>query len=252
MPLPVRAALLTTCAALAVGCGEHTIVAEEAILERQIAALEELVERAERGALLPEGDLVVSVDEEWTRSVLALELPREEILAETYRVRVDAADVRFRDGLGLVRVDGRVSPAREQTDSVFADLSVWGSFDVVELDRASGVLRGRVRPLAFEVRDVALLVTNPLGRQLVEELGREQIDTFSALGLSVEIPVRLDQTLELPGLGPDGPVQFPGARLPLSLSVSGMTALDGRLWVSVRSRLLAPEGDPEAAREGGP
>lgn len=248
MPGPARAALLVSCAALAGGgCADRTIVAEEAILERQIAALEVLVDRAAEGSVLPAGDLVVSVDEEWTRSVLALELPREEVLANAYRVRVEAAEVRFRDGLGLVRVDGRVSPARDEGGRVFADLSVWGSFDVVDLDRSSGVLRGRVRPLAFEVRDVALLVTNPVGRQLVEELGRERIDTFSALGLSVEIPVHLDQTLELPGLGPEGPVQFPGARLPLTLSVSGMTALDGRLWVSVRSRLLEAEDDASPA-----
>lgn len=250
MPASARTALLAACAALAGGCAERTIVAEEAILERQIAALEVLVERAEGGSLLPRGDLVVSVDEEWTRSVLALELPREEVLADTYRVRVETADVRFRDGLGLVRIDGRVSPVRDEGARVFADLSVWGSFDVVDLDHSSGVLRGRVRPLAFEVRDVALLVTNPLGRQLVEELGRERVETFRALGLSVEIPVRLDQTLELPGLGPEGPVQFPGARLPLTLSVSGMTALDGRLWISVHSQLLEAEvGD---APTGGP
>lgn len=235
-----RAAALLVCAAVAGGCdGTGTIVAEEAILERQIAALEALVARAEAGSLLPRGDLLVSVDEEWTRSALALELPREEILQGSYRVRVEAVDVRFRDGLGLVRVDGRVSPVGDDSDRVFADLAVWGSFDVIDLDPESGVLRGRVRPLAFEVRDVALVVTNPLGRQLVEELGRERIETFAALGLTVEIPVRLDQTLELPGLGPDGPVRFPGAELPLSLSVSGMTALDGRLWVSVRSRLRA-------------
>jgi hypothetical protein len=230
---------VTTLAVLACACGQRrTIVAEEAILERQIAALEELVKRAEAGSLVPAGDLLVAIDEDWTRSVLALELPREEILAGSYRVRVEVADVRFRDGLGLVRVDGRVSPTGESGESVFADLSVWGSLDLVDLDRRSGLLRGRVRPLAFEIRDVALLLTNPLGRQLVEELGRERIDTFSALGLSVEIPVRLEQTLELPGLGPEGPVAFPGARLPLSLAVSGVTALDGRLWVSIASRLI--------------
>jgi hypothetical protein len=94
------------------------------------------------------------------------------------------------------------------------------------------------------------VVTNPLGRQLVEELGREQIDTFSVLGFSVEIPVRLEETIELPGLGPGGPVEFPGARLPMSLAVSGVTALDGRLWVSISSRLLEADvrGTPPAAR----
>jgi hypothetical protein len=248
MPAAARALLPLACAGILSACSAgRTIVAEEAILERQIAALEQLVERAEAGELFPEGDVLVSIDEEWTRSALALELPREEILGESYRVRVETADVRFRDGLGLVRVDGRVSPLGDRNQRVFADLSVWGSFDVVDLDRESGVLLGRVRPLAFEVREVALLVTNPLGRQLVEELGRERIEAFTALGLSVEIPVRLQQTLELPGLGPEGPVEFEGASLPLSLGVSSVTALDGRLWISVASRLIEAAPTPAAA-----
>jgi len=220
------------------GCqGSPEIVAEEEILSRQRAGLEELIARSRTGPLLPEDELLIVVEEGWVQQVLRLELPRTSVLAGRYRVEVTGVDVNFDDGLGLVRLRGRVSFASRPGDRLYAELGVYGALDVVELDPESGVLRGRVTPIAFEVRRVTFGVDNSLGRELVEALGREKLDSFAALALEVEIPVRLEQRVELPGLGPGGPVEFAGAEIPIAAAVSQVVAVEGRLWISVRASL---------------
>jgi len=55
----------------------------------------------------------------------------------------------------------------------------------------------------------------------------------------------IEQRIELPGLGPEGPVEFPGAEIPIAAAVSQVVALEGRLWVSVGASLA------ERPAEGG-
>jgi hypothetical protein len=161
---------------------------------------------------------------------------------------VRSADVSFEDDVGLIRLDGRVTPVDSRVEGVFTDISVYSSVDVVDLDPESGVLRGRVKPLAFAVRRVSLYVTNPVGRRLLEQLARENVSTFEALAFPIEIPVHLEQQIDLPGAGPDGPVQFPGAVIPIALTVSQVTSLHGRLWISVAPSW--PGADTTAASAG--
>jgi hypothetical protein len=80
-------------------------------LRRQVEDLRGLIQAAEQGELLPRDRLLVAVDEQTVRDLSKLGLPREQDVFGSrgrLRVRIDAVDVEFRDGHGLVRLDGRV------------------------------------------------------------------------------------------------------------------------------------------------
>ena len=235
-PFPrARACLLAALAAAACGggAGPKRVVAREVVLKRQIEGLETLIASAQRGELFPRDRLVVAVHEEMVRELAALALPREEVIAEDYRVRLDRVDVSFRDRWGSVRLDGRVSPAGGSANDVFAELAVFGQLDAVEVDPGTGVLSGRVSVIGFELQRFGVFGESAAGRRLVERLAEQQAEALAALASPITIPVRLEQEITLKGLGPEGPVRVRPARFPLKVTVADVSAHGGRLWVAL-------------------
>jgi hypothetical protein len=147
-------------------------------------------------------------------------------------VRLEKADVRFRDKWGSVRLDGRVGPADGAEGDVFADLAVFGLIDAVDVDPASGVLSARVTPIGFELGKVALYGESAAGRRMLEAFGRTRLDELAALTFPVRLPVRLEQDVTLGGVN-EGPVRIHAATVPLKLAVAEVAAHGQRLWVSV-------------------
>ena len=214
---------------------ETSATAEEAVLERQREGLRTLLAAAERGALLPFDSVLVAVDQELVQRLLGAALPIERVIAGKYRVRVSGATVHFEDGFGLVRLDGTASLADRPESEAFADIALYGALDVVELDQATGVLRGSVKIIALDARRVKVMGTGvPPAEGLVEELGREKLDAFGALASRVEIPVAVEGALTLPAVAQGG-VRIEAATIPLRAAVTRVTAYRGRLWVSVRA-----------------
>src|SRR5262249_34499529 len=126
-----RALTLVLAAAALVGCSrrtadDHRVISQELVLTRQIEGLRALIAAAEKRSLVPSDKLVVAVSEQIVKDLAALALPREQVIADKFRVRLEQVDVRFRDGAGSVRLDGRVSPAGQPPDAVFAELAVFG------------------------------------------------------------------------------------------------------------------------------
>jgi hypothetical protein len=230
-------AAIALAAALA-GCGplhprESAASAERAVLERRRQGLQSLIAAAETGRLLPFDKLLVVADERLVRGVIAASLPFESVIAQRYRVRVTSAEVHFEDGFGLVRLDGEASFADRAPEDGRALVTVYGGLDVVELDPLSGVLRGAVKVIAVDARRVDVLgVRSRMAENLVEDLGRERLEAFSALASRIDIPVRLERSVALPEVGP-GEVRIEAASIPLRVAVSDVKAFRGRLWVSV-------------------
>src|SRR5262249_25290261 len=137
-----RAALLALL--LAPACARDRLpgglLAREALLERQIQELSLLGRATERGGFLPKDQLVVAVSERLANALAALALPREQVVAGRYRVRLETADVRFRGEHGSVRFEGRVSPVESLPQDFAAQIALFGAVDTVELERATGVL----------------------------------------------------------------------------------------------------------------
>jgi hypothetical protein len=213
--------------------GPHAIVSPEH-LNRQIEDLRDLIHAAEQGELLPRDRLLVAVDEQTVRDLARLGLPREQAVAGTggrFRVRIDAVDVEFRDGHGLVRLDGQVYRTTGPPDDVSAELAVLGRVDRVEVDDESGSLRGQVTLIGLELKRVGLFGESALRRRLLEGLAGLNPQILSLLSDSLVLPVRLEQEVRIRGTGEKGPVRIEPARFPLSARVTDVLAFDRRLWV---------------------
>lgn len=203
-------------------------------LRQQIEDLRGLIRAAEQGDLLPPDRLLVAVDEETVRELARLGLPREQPVAGTggrLRVRIEAVDVEFRDGHGLVRLDGQVHRAAGPPDDVFAELGVLGRVDRVEVDPESGGLRGRVTLIGLELKRVGLFGESALRRRLLEGLAGLNPQILSLLSDSLVLPVRLERDVGIRGTADDGPVRVAPAHFPLSARVTDLLAFDRRLWV---------------------
>ncbi len=234
-----RAWLLSLAAgALAAGCGEAPpgrVLDAESHLSRQVADLRTLVGRAEKGRLVPTDGLVVAVREDVVRRMAQLTLPREQVVQERFRVRLERADVRFRDRHGAVRLEGRVGWADDvdlHRADVFVDLVVLGRIDAAAVDPKEGTLTVEIVPIGFEIQRVNVREGRPAVRQLAEGAARALPEGLSNLRSRVTIPVAFDRELRVGGRD-SGPLRFPPASLPLRLVVKDVSAHGGRLWVSV-------------------
>jgi hypothetical protein len=234
----------------------------EAIVRRRFDELTALVARAEAGSLVPDGEhALIGVDERLVQSLVSTLVPAEYVIAERYRIEVQRATVAFDDGIALVRLEGRASLVGAEQD-VFADVSVYGDLDVERTQQRADVLRTRIRLLAVDAREVAVMVKTPRAKQLVEDLGKAQLEEFAALASTLEIPVRQSYALQVPAAGPGGAVRIDAALIPVQLSVLDVTAFHGRLWVSMAAAVgaaasssplpatpAAPRVDPQPATE---
>jgi len=252
-----RLPLCVFVAALALGCvggeGPRAIISPEH-LNRQIEDLRGLIRAAEEGDLLPTDRLLVAIDEQTVRDLARLGLPREQAVAGTggrVRVRIEGVDVEFRDGHGLVRLDGTVYRTSDPADEVFAEIAVLGRIDSVGVDDASGSLRGRVTLIGLEVKRVGIFGESALRRQLLESLAGLNPQVLSLLSDSLVLPVRLEREVRIRGTGGDGPVRIRSARFPLSARVTDLLAFDRRLWVvlDVSAGSWAPLEEPDDSEE---
>ena len=213
---------------------EAKLAAREALLLRQIQGVDALISRAEKGPLVPLSGqrAAVIVDQRLVRSLLVALLPADYVIAERYRVHVTDAAVEFEDGLALIRLDGRASLVGVEGD-VFADISVFGDLEVLRAQPTAKVLEARIKVMAVEARRVDLVVETRAPVDLVEELGKTELEAFAVLGSSLQIPVSQEHTFQVPAVGPRGPVRIEPASVPMRLSVLEVTALHGKLFISM-------------------
>jgi hypothetical protein len=221
----------------ALGCevgGAPRAIINPEHLRRQVEDLRGLIEAAKRGELLPRDRLLVAVDEQTVRELSRLGLPREQAVVGSggrLRVRIDAVDVEFRDGRGLVRLDGRVYQTTGPPEEVFAELGVLGRVDDVAVDDETGSLRGEVTLIGLELKRVGLFGEGALRRRLLETLAGLNPQVLSLLSESLVLPVRLEREVRTGGTGEGGPIRIQPARFPLTARVTDLLAFDRRLWV---------------------
>ncbi len=252
----MRLIALALLPVLAGGCAEapRAIISPDH-LTRQIEDLRGLIQAAEQGELLPPDRLLVAIDEQTVRDLARLGLPREEAVSGSggrLRVRIDSVDVEFRDGHGLVRLDGQLHRTSEGSEEVFAELAVLGRVDSVEVDEESGVLRGRATLIGIEVKRVGLSGEGSVSRRVLEAVAGLNPQILSLLSESLVLPVRLEREVVIRGTGDEGPVRIAPARFPLSARVTDLLAFDQRLWIvlDVSAGDWAPlETTPERTEE---
>jgi hypothetical protein len=232
--------LALVLATLSSGCGEWggstLVLAREEHLERQVASLRALVARAKNRTLVPRDGVVVAVGEGLARELIQLALPREVVLHESLRVRLETVDVGFRDGLGTVRLEGRAEwkdvPGFPGTDAS-ADLTVYGRVDRVAVDPRAGRLEGAVVPFGFEIHRLEVGEERPNTRRLAATLARTLEEELPQLSMPLVVPIAVEQQVRFAALRL-GAVHVRGASAPLRAVVRDVSAHGGRLWLVLR------------------
>jgi hypothetical protein len=230
-------AALTLAATIALGCGrppQRPARFEHAILEQKVEKLEELLENARTGPLIPFDQGLIAIDQSLLQNLLTAALPHETVVGGQFRIRVLGATVTCDDGLALVRLDGRVSFANQPEEVAFAEATVYGALRNFDLEPKESVLRGHVDVITFQTRRVKLFGgDNQAVEGLLHDLAELQLEALQGADYAFDLPVRLVHDVVLPEVGPEGGVHIPQARVPLKVSVTDVTALRGKLWISL-------------------
>lgn len=221
---------------------------QKEFLERQIASLEQLLAKAERGELVTADQIAIGIDEGVAREILNAPLPQELSVGGHARIRIESAEPYFRGNQAALLFKARVTSP--DLESAFAELELGGG--LAELKLVDGRLRAQVSVVHFTVTKASV---GPLAQGLVEGLVRNNLAAIQEAIPPFEIPVRLDQRIGIPTFE-EGPVAAKGGELPLSAEVSQVIQNNQRLWVLIDSKAgpwkAAGEkssGDPKA--EGG-
>lgn len=210
-----------------------------AVLLRQVEGLREMADASAHGLAIAADDVAIAIDEALVRDLIAAQLPFQADLGR-FHVVLTRVGVEFR-GRPLVSLRG--SGYLRERPKVAAALEVQGALLEVRVDAAHGTLQAKIA-----VDDVTIekagglesVLSGPVLRELEHTVRQRLQDLLPA----VEIPVEIQQRLELPAIT-SGPVRVARASMPLQVAVSRVFAGRGRLWVAVHVQA----GDP--ARSGG-
>jgi hypothetical protein len=233
----VTVSALATCHRL-----EPAPSAEELVLQRQVQKLRVQVEAAEAGTLLDFEEILVVVDQDLVQRLLASATPLEGDV-QGFHVRIDAARAEFTNGVALVHLNGQAALV---SGGISAEMGVYGGLDVVELDPRSGVLRARVAVYAVDIPAADVLGIDQPARRLTQALAEGGLEAL--LG-PVEVPVRIEDRLELPALRTRR-VSIPALQVPVAATVSSVRVFSGKLWVGVRARAGPAPGACDSQGKG--
>ena len=213
----------------------------EAFLVAQISDLQKLLARAERGDLAFKDRIAVAISEDVLKQFLDASLPREVTVAERVRVRIESAQPFFRGNNAAV-VFQAVARGLE-ADTPEARLEIGGSLERVRIER--GTLIADVQMAHFTVIGTSL---GEMAAGTLEAMVRENAGAITALLPAVEIPVRLEQSVEIEGFSAGG-VSAGAGSLPLQITVAEVIPVSQRLWVLLDARAGTWQGvEPEGLR----
>jgi hypothetical protein len=215
-----------------VACGEslatRRLRAEERRLKRQIENVKEMIQATSERRLVAREWLAVAVDEAGVQSVIQAGLPQETVVAQRFRVRVEAAEVTFRSGASFVSLRANVTDERSPDRK--AAVIYQGGLDAIVVS-ADGRLSSRVLIDHVELSEVQAAGSDAsFFTSVADDLAGRNLEALQAFLPPIAIPVRLQQTLAIEGLS-EGPVQVDGGELPVTAAVARVMPLSGRLWV---------------------
>jgi len=185
------------------------------------------------------------MDETLLGGMITAQLPLEADAAG-YHLTLTEAEVLFR-GAPSVRLHGGLK--RPGIVTLEAVVEVLGALEDISVDEARGALKAKIAVDHIGIEKAAG-VESFLGGSALDELARairlELADQLPA----VEIPVKVQQSIELPAVT-TGPVRLAGATMPIAASVSRVLAGQGRLWVAIHLQPgdIVKTGDAPAAAD---
>jgi len=192
-------------------------------LQNQIASLQQLVAKAERGEVATVDQIAIGLDEKVAKDLMNAPLPRELTIEKRLLLRIESVQPFFRGNQAGVLFRARASSVA--APGAFAAVEMGGRLDSFELKQ--GRLTARVKIEHFVLLDSSV---GSLGRGVVEGLVRSNMTAIEAVIPPVEIPVRLEEAVHVSG-AQMGPVTVVPGDLPLAISVAHVIPVNERLWV---------------------
>jgi hypothetical protein len=196
--------------------------ATEQFLVAQVADLEKLVAKAEKGELVTQGRIAIGFAETAARSLLDASLPREITLAGRVQLRIESAQPFFRGNNAALLFR---ATTRGITTGATARLELGGR--LVDFRIEKGQLRASIEITHFKVMESSL---GDLASDVLEALLRDNLRTVSGLLPSLELPVHLEESIDVEGLD-EGVVVAQGGGLPLTISLAEVIPVNERLWI---------------------
>jgi hypothetical protein len=252
-------AALHVATAVATACAPpdprtRALVAERDVLRREVAGMRRLAaafgaEGATPVALGPD-DVLLVVGDSLVRALLDAALPRTVPLpGQGAEVRLERATTVLGANVARVTLVGTVR--RLRWPYAGATVRVRGAVADLAVDETS-TLHAR---LAVD----EVVVSDPTGvagalRGWAEGALQEAVDRglpeLAAALPRVAIPVRLDETIALPGFGPEGPLHVSPVAARVRVTVRHVAAWDGQTWAVLRldRTPFAPTDVPRRAR----
>ena len=234
--------MLALVVGFATGCApserESNYLARRALLERQTKGIRELVEEAENGSLLPADRFLIGIDEQIVGDLFRSQLPLERPLGKHFIVRLERANVEFRDKYGVITLEGQVH--RPATPDRITTVRVHGGLGDVRIDPATDLLTIQIAVDHVEVLEAGMLenVLGRSGKDLLADKGRGMLqDALPTLS----VPVGLARSIRLPAFE-EGGVRLDSLMVPLHIAVERVIALEHKLWVTLDARVGEIEG----------
>lgn len=223
---------------LLVGCaadpGVITLVGERDALRREVAVFRALDALGDEPLVDATRDVIVSVSDTLIRSLFDAALPIEIALPGSATAVLTNAMVSLRGNVAQVTVTGTIR--RHRIPRTSASVILRGAVDRFVVD-STRILRARtslddvtVGPTAGEAGTLALWRVAML-QSIVERALPELEDALPSLA----IPVRIEQSVRLPGFRVKTMLEIKSISAPMSISVARVVAFQNRLWITLRT-----------------
>jgi hypothetical protein len=245
---PNRSVVVAVLIASALVGGCHKREAPEVARKRaqaefrrgQIASLEDLIAKAEKGELVTNDLIAIGISEDLVKTLLGASLPREAVIAKRLRVRVESADPAFRGNKAGLVFKAKVSSV--DAPGASATIEMAGALENFKL--GDGKLTATVTLAHFSVLESSI---GELAADVLDGVVRANAGVIQRAIPHVEIPVQLEESVEIGGLTEGAVVAKPGA-LPLDISVRHVVPVNQRLWVLLQAKAgpWVPTSEPPA------
>ncbi len=257
-PVVPRLALVPVLALFAAACGREfegggDLRAQKVVLKREVDGIREIVTRLERGEpVLPLDDVAISIDDTFVRDLVAAQLPFE-MDVDRFHLSLTEAEAQFR-GSPVVRLRGALR-LKERPD-LEAAVTVVGALEEIQVEQSTSTLRAKIAVDHIGIEKAAGLEQVLSGSTMDEAARLVRLQIEGQLP-PIQIPVKVQQSIDLPAVT-NGPVRIDGARMPLQVAVSQVTAGQGRILIGVhfqpgdfvKTGDAPPVGDANASDAG--
>ena len=194
----------------------------------QIEGLEALVAQAEKGELVTTDQIAIGISEDVVKTLLNASLPREVVVKDRLRVRIESAQPFFRGNRAGLLFRAKAGSVRMPTAS--ATLELGGGLEQFRFE--DGKLLAKVSLGHFTVLESSI---GDLASNALDSLVRPNITMIQDAIPAVEVPVEIAQSIKIGGLTEGAVVAKPGS-LPLEIAVSQVLPLNQRLWVLLNAK----------------